>query len=129
MKSIRDEISKVVDVRIPPNGYRSYIKTISRDGGFQDLQRDNCLIALFEVVEELQKEVVDLRQQLDLQSQSVVKVPVSATLEEVGKLASDALAIKRDQDNTTTCACGFTAKNNFGLKSHIRFKHAAPHKA
>lgn len=63
MMSIRDELSQVIDIRIPPNGYRRYIKEVARTGGFQDMQRDDSLIALALCVEELQKEVVELRQQ------------------------------------------------------------------
>lgn len=62
MPNIRDEIGKLLDIRIPPNGYRRYIKEVGRTGGFQDTQRDDCIIVLCQAVEELQKEVVELRQ-------------------------------------------------------------------
>ncbi len=60
MSSIRDEISKIIDVRIPPNGYRKYIKSISRSGAFQQLQHEDSLIALFEAVDALQSKVAEL---------------------------------------------------------------------
>lgn len=63
--SIRDEVSKIVDVRIPPNGYRKYLKSLSRTGAFQQVQYEDSLIALFEAVEELEKKVVVLNRQME----------------------------------------------------------------
>jgi hypothetical protein len=60
MPNIRDEASKVVDVRIPLNGYRRYIKELSRTGAFGQLQHENMLIILLEAVEELQQQVAEL---------------------------------------------------------------------
>lgn len=101
---IRDEFSKIVDVRIPPNGYRKYVKEISRMGAFGQLQMENTLIALLEAVDELQQQVQELRS---------VNAPHFTTtfaatkpMLEVGELACS--------------TCGRICASEFGLQSHSR---------
>ncbi len=101
MPNIRDEFSKVVDVRIPPNGYRKYIKEISRTGGFQNLQHENTLIILLEAVDEMQRHIEELvAQKLD--------DPVAGEL----PMSPPEKFICPD--------CGKELKNMFGLMGHMK---------
>lgn len=110
---IRDEISKLLDIRIPPNGYRRYIKEVGRTGGFQDTQRDDCLIALCQAVEELQKEIVELRQQTTAQVPSVF----------AGDPAANTMITSTYTPTKFDCiTCGISFKQRIGLEGHKRGK-------
>ncbi len=61
MSNIRDEYSKVFDVRIPPNGYKRYLKEMARTGAFDQARHEDLLIVLGQAVEDLQNEVSELR--------------------------------------------------------------------
>jgi len=102
---IRDEVSKLLDVRIPPNGYRRYIKEIGRTGGFQDRQRDDCIISLCEAVEELQQQVIELKQQ----NNQLLYPHAEGSRDANGQ-----------SGNLLCPECDFVAKSELGLLSHRR---------
>ena len=54
MTSIRDEISKIIGVRIPPKGYHDTFLELSRAGKLDPKTVNLSLIAIFEAIEELQ---------------------------------------------------------------------------
>lgn len=96
MPSIRDEFSKVVEVRVPPNGYRKYAKELSRTGKFGQLQQENTIIILLEAVDELQRQVEELG----------VPQPKPLPMQEMGELSCD--------------TCGKICASAFGLQAHQR---------
>lgn len=116
MMSIRDEISKVIDIRIPPNGYRRYIKEVARTGGFQDMQRDDCIIALALCVEELQKHVDELLQRAD--PKPFNSPPPTEDL--LGHLEAPKASEEKPEFECVTCGISF--KQRIGLEGHKRGK-------
>lgn len=117
MSSIRDEISKIIDIRIPQGGFKRYIKEVSRTGGFQQRQHEDMLIVLAEAVEELQ-------------SQQVSQAAVNATEElqppafnvQVAEAPSvNPLVEAQFHVKENTCdICGKECASSFGLHSHRR---------
>lgn len=103
MPSVRDEFSKVVGVRIPENGYRKYVKELSRTGAFAGLQHENAIIILLEAVDALQKQVTAL------QASPITTVP------EVPSVAEPVICPE----------CGKEFKSSLGLMGHSK-THARP---
>lgn len=101
MNSVRDEFSKVVDVRIPPNGYRKYVKELSRTGAFGQLQHENTLLILLEAVDELQQQIESIKSTDDMIAYTGAK-PMS----ELGELICE--------------TCGRVCASAFGLQAHKR---------
>ncbi len=105
---IRDEFSKVVGVRIPPNGYRKYVKELSRTGAFGGLQYENSLLILLEAVEALQEEVEKLKTQpsSSTMTATVGEPPIRTTYPPLDPPVCD--------------VCGKEFKNALGLLGHKR---------
>lgn len=119
MASIRDEVGKLLDIRIPPNGYRRYIKEIGRTGGFQDAQRDDCIIVLCQAVEDLQREVDELRQHPTINpfAEEPMATPASSVF---GHLESPTTDDAKPEFECVTCGISF--KQRIALEGHKRSK-------
>lgn len=114
---IRDEISKLLDIRIPPNGYRRYIKEVGRTGGFQDTQRDDCLIVLCQAVEELQKEIIELRQHPNINPFNDQSLMDYLKSEDAKKHT-----LQSEEPKFECITCGISFKQRIGLEGHKRGK-------
>jgi len=106
---IRDEISKIIDVRIPPNGYRRYIKEIARTGGFQQRQHEDSLIVMFQAIEDLEKKVAELERE-PVPSVSIKEHPYVA------------LRDKSAEEEFVCGKCGMKFDQKLGLMGHSRKK-------
>ncbi len=128
---IRDEVSKIIDVRIPPNGYRRYIKEIARTGGFQQRQHEDSLIVIFQAIEELEKKVVELEQRLQVKEDTFsgglaayvpeeeIKVIVHP---QVGEGEEIKVSVKEDKEQFTCEKCGMSFDSRIALQGHSRKK-------
>lgn len=105
MSSIRDEISKIVDMRIPPNAYRRYLYEIDRTGGFNRKVMLDMFIVMAEKIEELENQV-----------------PRPATLEAFAQTGAALTA-----PVIPTCdVCGKSFTSPLGLMGHKRSHKDAP---
>lgn len=59
MSKLRDEVSKIVDMRIPANGYKRYLYEIDRTGGFNMKVVLDMLIAMAQQIDELEGQLAD----------------------------------------------------------------------
>jgi hypothetical protein len=111
VSNIRDEISKIVDMRIPPNAYRRYLYEIDRTGGFNKKVMLDMLIALCEKVEELETKTEDkvtipfAENLVSLQAEERAK-PTDFQCDKCGKMFTSKIALlghsRSHQDGKTT---------------------------
>src|ERR1700722_5455952 len=119
MSNIRDEFGKILDIRIPPNGYRRYIKEVGRTGGFQDTQRDDCIIVMAQAIEDMQQQIAELKSHPNINpfDKEPQTQPASTMFDHLEPLKSEALKPELKCEK-----CGLVLDSKIALMGHSRKK-------